>query len=116
MFSESVIDQRSIQGYLETNYHVHRDAPVMLNIGVANARLAALHKAHRVEASASLTACNPFSQALGESANSQRQATLARELQQCSLTYIEGIGLNRPEFELTPEVGRLLSCRSGGAY
>ena len=92
MFSDSVIDQRSIQAYLETNYHVHSDAPLTLNIGVANPTLAALHKAHRIESSAFVTACNPFGQAFDESANAERQAALARELQQRSLTYIEGIG------------------------
>ena len=92
MFPDSVIDQRSIQAYLETDYHVHSDAPVTLNIGVANPTLAALHKAHRIESSAFVTACNPFSQAFDESANSQRQTALALELQKRSLTYIEGIG------------------------
>ena len=92
MFPDSVIDQRSIQAYLETNYYVHSDAPLTLNIGVANPTLAALHKAHRIESSAFVTACNPFSQAFDESANAARQAALARELQQRSLSYIEGIG------------------------
>ena len=92
LFPDSVIDQRSIQAYLETNYHVHSDAPLTLNIGVANPTLAALHKAHRIESSAFVTACNPFSQAFDESANAARQAALARELQQRSLSYIEGIG------------------------
>ena len=92
MFPDSVIDQRSIQAYLETDYHVHGDALVTLNIGVANPTLSALHKAHRIESSAFITACNPFSQSCDESVNAERQAALARELQQRSLTYIEGIG------------------------
>ena len=92
MFPDSVIDQRSIQAYLETDYHVHGDAPVTLNIGVANPTLSALYKAHRIESSAFITACNPFSQPFDESANADRQAALARELQQRSLSYIEGIG------------------------
>ena len=92
LFPDSVIDQRSIQAYLETDYHVHGDALVTLNIGVANPTLSALHKAHRIESSAFITACNPFSQSCDESVNAERQAALARELQQRSLTYIEGIG------------------------
>ena len=92
MFSDSVIDQGSIQAYLETNYHVHGATSFALNIGVANAALAALHKAHSVASSAYVTACNPFSQALDDSVNDARQAVLARELQQNGLTYINGIG------------------------
>lgn len=64
MFQDSVIAQSSIQAYPETNYHVHGATPLTLNIDVANAGLAALHKTHSVESSAYVTACNPFSQAL----------------------------------------------------
>ena len=92
MFQDSVIAQSSIQAYLQTDYHVHGATPLTLNIGVANAGLAALHKTHSVESSAYVTACNPFSQALDNSANDTRQAVLARELQQHGLTYINGIG------------------------
>ena len=92
MFQNSVIAQSSIQAYLETNYHVHGATPLTSNIGVANAGLAALHKTHSVESSAYVTACNPFSQSLDDSANDVRQAVLARELQQHGLTYINGIG------------------------
>ena len=92
MFQDSVITQSSIQAYLETDYHVHGATPLTLNIGVANAGLAALHTTHSVESSAYVTACNPFSQALDDSANQARQAVLVRELQQQSLTFIEGIG------------------------
>jgi hypothetical protein len=107
LFPDSVIDQRSIQAYLETDYHVHSDAPVKLNIGVANPTLAALHKSHRVESSTFVTACNPFSQAFDELANAERQAALARELQQRSLTYIEGIG-QHPKNEWPGELSFLV--------
>ena len=92
MFQDSVIAQSSIQAYLHTNYHVHGAMPLTLNIGVANAGLAALHKTHSVESSAYVTACNPYSQAQDDSANDAQQAVLARELQQNGLTYINGIG------------------------
>jgi Protein of unknown function (DUF3293) len=92
LFSDSVIDRDTIQAFLETDYRVHSDAPVTLNIGVANPTLAALYKSHRVESSAFVTACNPVSQAFDESANADRQIALGRELQQRGLTYIEGIG------------------------
>ena len=92
MFQNSVIPQSSIQAYLETNYHVSGASPLTLNIGVANAGLAALHTSHSVESSAYVTACNPFSQATDDSVNDERQALLSRELQQCGMSYIEGIG------------------------
>ena len=92
MFSDSVIDQGSIQAYVVTNYHVHGATPFALNIGVANAALVALHTSHSVKSSAYVTACNPFSQALDDSVNDARQAVLAGELQHRSLSYIEGIG------------------------
>ena len=77
---------------METDYHVLCEVPVTLNIGAANAGLAALHTSHSVESSAYVTACNPFNQALDNSANDARQAVLVRELQQHGLTYIKGIG------------------------
>lgn len=92
MFQNSVISQISIQAYLETNYHVSGATPLTLNIGVANAGLAALHTSHSVESSAYVTACNPFSQALDDSINEELQAVFARELQQHGLTYINGTG------------------------
>ena len=91
MFQDSVIAQSSIQAYLNTNYHVHGAMPLTLNIGVANAGLAALHKTHSVESSAYVTACNPYSQAQDDSVNDAREAVLVRELQEHSLTYIKGI-------------------------
>ena len=92
MFQNSAIFKRSIQAYLETSYHVSGATPLTLNIGVANACLAALHTSHSVESSAYVTACNPFSQAMDDSINEELQAVFARELQQQGLTYIKGIG------------------------
>ena len=54
--------------------------------------LAAVHKLHRVDCSAYITACNPFSQVLDDKANAERHAALGRELGQRSLASIEGIG------------------------
>ena len=92
LFQDSVIAQSSIQAYLETDYHVHGAMRVTLNVGVANACLAALQRSHSVESSAYVTACNPFSKALDDSSNDARQAVLARELHQHGLIHISGIG------------------------
>lgn len=121
MFSGSIIDSATIQAYLETDYHVRGDTPVTLKIGVANPTLAALHKAHGVECSAFITACNPFSQSLDPPANDERQTALARELKQRSLTFIEGVGqhptsdwLGEPSFlvlGLSREAAKALGIR-----
>jgi len=71
---------------------VQGDPSVTLRVGVACPELMALHRAHRADCSAFVTACNPFSQAFDEAANAERQATLARELKQRSLTFIDGVG------------------------
>ena len=94
MFSDSHIPRETIQAYLETHYHVHGATPATLKIGEFNAALAAIHEAKRVNSSAFVTAFNPFSQALDDAANANRQDALARELEQRGLTYIDGIGLH----------------------
>lgn len=92
MFSDSAIDRNTIQAYLETDYRVHGDVSSTLRVGVVCPELAALHQGHQADCSAFITACNPFSQAFDEAANAERQAALARELTQRSLTFIDGVG------------------------
>lgn len=92
MFPSSVIDPSTIQAYLETDYHVHGDAPMALKVGIANPALADLYKASSASTGAFITACNPFSQASDEATNLQRQAALANELNSRALTFIDGIG------------------------
>ncbi len=92
MFSDSSIDPETVHAYQGTEYRVHGDAPVILMIGVASPGLAALHNFHRVESSAFITACNPFSQAHDDTANVARQDALAAELRFRSLAFIEGVG------------------------
>jgi hypothetical protein len=93
MFSSaSVIDPVMLQAYLETEYRVHGDLPLTLEIGVASKALSALYKTSRVTSCAFITACNPFSQAFDDDANRAREAALERELQTRSLGFIDGIG------------------------
>ncbi len=92
MFSNSAIDRDTIQAYLETEYHVHGDAPITLKIGLAAPMLIALHDAHGAESSAFITACNPFSQTLDPEVNKERQAALVAELNDQGLEFIAGIG------------------------
>ncbi|MEM5431846.1 DUF3293 domain-containing protein [Cupriavidus oxalaticus] len=92
MFSDSEIPFDVIQAYLETHYHVHGRAPTTLQVGEANALLAALHETAGVACSAFLTACNPFSQQLEPPRNLELQEALAESLQQRGLRFIGGIG------------------------
>ncbi len=63
-----------------------------MNVGVAHAGLALLHKSSGVNCSAFVTACNPLSQILAESENAQRQATLEREVRARGLHMFTGVG------------------------
>lgn len=90
--SASVIDPRTIQAYLETEYRAHGEPGFTLRVGQASADLLSAHKRQKADCSAFLTACNPFSQILVDEANAERHAALGREISQRSLASIEGIG------------------------
>jgi hypothetical protein len=86
------IDPATAQAYRETNYGVQATDPFVLRVGEACPELLAAHQQHRVDCSAYITACNPFSQACESEVNTERHAALGRELDQGGLTYLEGIG------------------------
>lgn len=92
MFSTSVIHPELIQAYTETEFRVLEGQPLSIWVGKLNSDLLAVHKQYRVECSAFLTACNPFSQELSDEANSERQIALAKELTSRSLEFLPGIG------------------------
>lgn len=92
MFSDSILEPELIQAFLETEYQVAGDSSLVLKIGISSPELVALHKAHRVESSAFITACNPFSQPVDDDTTAKRHAALTGELKQRSLSFIEGIG------------------------
>ena len=92
LFSDSILEPELIQAFLETEYQVAGDSSLVLKIGISSPELVALHKAHRVESSAFITACNPFSQPVDDDTTAKRHAALTGELKQRSLSFIEGIG------------------------
>ena len=92
LFSTSVIHPELIQAYTETEFRVLEGMPLSIWVGKLNSDLLAVHKQYRVECSAFLTACNPFSQELSDEANSVRQIALAKELTARSLEFLPGIG------------------------
>ncbi len=90
----SQIEPDTIQAYRETAYGIAGDQPFDLHIDVFSAELTALHAARRVTCSAFITACNPLSRALDEHSNQRRHDRLRRELERCSLAFVEGTGVH----------------------
>ena len=92
MLSESLIDRRTIQAFLETEYHVFGNSPFTLRIGEPNAALVAACKRNSSESSAYITACNPNSKPLDDATNAELHTSLRRELTERNLAFIEGVG------------------------
>jgi hypothetical protein len=92
LFSKTDIDAATIKAYQETQYRVQSDTPFTLQIGVVNDALLDTHKLHRVDCSAFLTACNPYSQIASACDNYVRQHQLANELARRCLRYFPGMG------------------------
>ena len=92
MFSESLIDRNTIQAFLETEYQVFGDSPFTLRIGQPNFALATACKRRCAESGAFITAFNPNSKPLDDSANAERHYSLRRELMERNLVFIEGVG------------------------
>jgi Protein of unknown function (DUF3293) len=92
LFSASQLAPDTIQAYLETHYRVHGEPGFTLRVGEVCPELATALQQQRVDCSAFLTACNPFSQPLDEPANAARQTALAQELSRRSLAFLPGIG------------------------
>lgn len=92
LFFSSTIDPPTVQAYRETDYRVFAEPDFTLRVGQASAELFAIHKLHKTDCSAFLTACNPYSQAFDAASNAQRQVGLAKELKQRSLAFAPGIG------------------------
>jgi len=93
-FSDSKIDPKTIQAYLETEYRVQGETPTILRLGMANPGVSNLHQAHRIQSSAFITACNPLSEVLSEEVNAERNAALERELRERNLIFFPGLGLH----------------------
>lgn len=92
MSEESQIDSDTLKAYRETEFRVAGDTPMTLRVGQTCGSLARLQLAHRVDCSAFITACNPFSIELSHAENAARQAALAEDLRKRSRTFIDGVG------------------------
>ena len=121
MFSASDIHPDLIQAYMETEFRVLEGLTFTLRVGQVSSDLLVAHKRHRVESSAFVTACNPFSQTVSDEINAEKQKALAKELTSRSLEFVEGIGqhpsskwLGEPSyliFGLTLEAAKTLGNR-----
>jgi hypothetical protein len=98
----SEISPLTIKAYLETDYCVFGEFPFVLRAGIANESLTKLYKRLKTNCGVFVTAFNPFSNVVGEAANTVRHAELANELNRRSLTYFDGIG-KHPSGEWTAE-------------
>ncbi len=107
MFQNSVIDQATIRAYHETDYVVRGEPSVILRIDEACPEPAAIHRSHRVDCSAFLTAFNPFSHSLDEQENDRRHELLMQELKLRSLPVLEGHG-SHPDNGWPPEASVLV--------
>ncbi|WP_439823400.1 DUF3293 domain-containing protein [Caballeronia sordidicola] len=90
--AHSSISASTIRAYEETEYRVLGDLPMTLIIGVRNAQLADLHRAHDVDCSAFITAANPLSEQTDEADNLSHQAKLADDLTLGHFEFIDGAG------------------------
>ena len=90
--SESSVDPHTIQAYLDTEYHVILSQHLTLRVGQPNEDLLAAHQRQKVDCSAFLTACNPYSEVTEPEINAARQAALAQELANMNLAFFPGVG------------------------
>lgn len=88
----SSLNASTVNAYRETNYVVHGVESFTLHVDQTSSALAEAHKRRKVDCSAFITACNPFSQVVSESENAQRHAALRSEITQRGLMSIEGVG------------------------
>jgi hypothetical protein len=87
MRRDSAIDPLMLRAYAETEYRVHGSPGFTLRVGQASAELREVHERHGVVCSAYLTACNPFSRAVGADENASRQAALLAEESRASVSW-----------------------------
>jgi hypothetical protein len=90
--TETVIDKSTLEAYLEADYLIEGQPAFTLRIGTISPELAAAHRAHHVESSAFVSACNPFSQLLDGAANAARHAAMERQLRKSGLACLPGVG------------------------
>lgn len=89
---QSTLDPDLLKAYLETDYIVSDDPPLMMKIGEQNDDVRILLASFGTDRGAFITAWNPRSTPLKEEDNDDRQATFLGEIELRRLNYLVGYG------------------------
>lgn len=92
MTATSAISTATIQAYRTTHFVVKGPTPFVLHIGIKSSPLLSLYGETECDCCAYLTACNPYSEALSDSANAKKQARLERDLETQGWRFFLGLG------------------------
>lgn len=90
-----------LSAYLETDYFVSDDPPLLLRIGDENDDAKILLASFAVDSAAFITAWNPRSNVLSEDENDARQAELLGEIEARRLNYLVGYGERKDWLEFS---------------
>ena len=88
----SGIDASLRQKYLDTDYIVSDDPPLLMKIGEQSDDLRVLLGSMGVESAALITAWNPRSEQLTDDENDDRQGMLLTDIEKIRLNYLVGYG------------------------
>lgn len=88
----TVIAPDLLAAYRKTLYVVQTPSPFTLKVGEASPELRQWMQGHACHCAVFLTACNPYSQALNDAENAQRQRALEQEILRRNLPWAHGLG------------------------
>ena len=89
---QSQLDPDLLEAYLQTDYIVSDDPPMLMNIGVQSDDARILLASFNTDCGAFITAWNPRSTLLNDEDNDDRQAALLAEIELRRLNYLVGYG------------------------
>ena len=89
---KSGIDASLRQKYLDTDYIISDDPPLLMKIGEQSDDLRVLLGSMGVESAALITAWNPRSEQLTDDENDDRQGVLLTDIEKIRLNYLIGYG------------------------
>ena len=89
---KSGIDPSLRQKYLDTDYIISDDPPLLMKVGEQSDDLRVLLGSMGVEFAAFITAWNPHSEKLTDDENDDRQAVLLTDIEKMRLNYLVGYG------------------------
>lgn len=90
--TDSVVDPGTIEAYRDTEYRVGGERGFVLRVGARSPQLLDAFQRCGVHCCAYLTACNPGSIRLAPEVNRERQAALAKDLQELGFAVEHGVG------------------------